>query len=496
MKKPILYVIGDSTVSSFNDPYYYPRYGYGTKLECYFKDIEIVNLALSGRSSKSFIEEENYKKLMLNLKPNDFLMIGFGHNDEKSDDPLRFTDASKLLEDKNSFSYFLYKYYIQPALSVKAIPILCTPICRVDLKNDYTKNSGHITSNGDYRKAILNLGKKLNVTVLDLTLATKQQYMKLGYLEAMKYHATIAGKYDKDNHIVPDLATVDTTHLNAYGAKYIAYLVASLIKETNCPLKAYALGHLIEPKETLDLVPNPAYKVRVYETPNLKGYHPKKHFKTLTEGWYGTAFGECGGLPDEEEHGFVAKEISDGTFCVGQGGSAFKGKISFMSDGLAFCFRKMDANINFILSAKAKVLQTAHVKQAGFGLMLRDDCYIHQKANTEIITSNFLAAGLVTTEIAMSPIFYREQAELHKEEPLLDFLYQKDDVVDLKIERVGQSMKMSLDYKGKCYSKIYVDFDLLAIDHSFMYVGMFATRGTVVEFTNVNLVITGLSQGA
>lgn len=496
MKNPILYVIGDSTVSKFNDPYYYPRYGYGTKLECYFKDIEIVNLALSGRSSKSFLEEENYKKLMMNLKPNDFLMIGFGHNDEKSDDPLRFTDASRPVEDKNSFSYFLYEHYIKPALDKKAIPILCTPICRVDLKNDYTKNSGHITQNGDYREAILNLGKKKNVTVLDLTSATKHQYMKLGYLEAMKYHATIAGKYEKNTHIVPDFTTVDTTHLNAFGAKYIAYLVASLIKETNCPLKEYTLEQLIEPEESLDLVPNPAYKVRVYETPKLEEYQPQQHFKTLTEGWYGTAFGDCGGLPDEEEHGFIAKEINFGTFFVGQKGSATKGKISLISDGLAFCFRKIDVTYNFILSAKAKVLQTALVKQAGFGLMLRDDCYVHQKASTEIITSNFLAAGLVTTDVTMSPIFYREQAELHKEEPLLDFLYQKDDVADLRIERVGQSMKMSLIYKGICYSKIYVDFDLLAVDHNFMYVGMFATRGTVVEFTNVNLTITGISQGA
>ncbi|MDE6047649.1 MAG: hypothetical protein K2F56_03370 [Anaeroplasmataceae bacterium] len=496
MNEPVLYVIGDSTVSSFNDPYYYPRYGYGTKLEYYFENIEIVNLALSGRSSKSFLEEENYKKLMMSLKPNDFLMIGFGHNDEKSDDPLRFTDASKPVEDKNSFSYSLYEHYIKPALDKKAIPILCTPICRVDLKNDYTKNSGHITPNGDYREAILNLGKQKNVTVLDLTLATKHQYMKLGYLEAMKYHATIAGKYGKDNHIIPDLATVDTTHLNAYGAKYIAYLVASLIKQTNCPLKEYTLDQLVEPKEDLDLVPNPAYKVRVYETPKLEEYQPKEHFKTLTEGWYGTAFGDCGGLPDEEEHGFVAREIYLGTFCVGQRGSATKGKISLISDGLAFCFRQIGATDNFILSAKAKVLQTAHVKQAGFGLMLRDDCYIHQKASTEIITSNFLAAGLVTTDVTMSPIFYREQAELHKEEPLLDFLYQKDDVVDLRIERIGQSMKMSLTYKGISYSKNYVDFDLLAIDHNYMYVGMFATRGTVVEFSDVDFKITGKSQGA
>nr|MDE6655813.1 hypothetical protein [Anaeroplasmataceae bacterium] len=482
MKEPVLYVVGDSTVSSFNDPYYYPRYGYGTKLECYFKNIKIVNLALSGRSSKSFTEEENYKILFQSLKPNDFLMIGFGHNDEKSDDPLRFTDASKPVEDQSSFSYYLNAYYLKPALERKAYPILCTPICRVDVKNDYSKNSAHITPNGDYREAIFDLGKRMSIPVLDLTYATKKRYMELGVLGAMQHHATIAGKYDSDGiTILPDLNTVDTTHLNSFGAKYIAYLIANLIKDTDSKLKAYLSDSLVEPSKALDLIPNPSYKVKVYESPKLEDYTPKEHFTTMSEGWYGTAFGDCGGLPEEEEHGYIAKEIKKGYFKVGQKGPSAKGKISLTSDGLAFCFRKIDVMDNFELSATAEILSTADVKQAGFGLMLRDDCYIHQKASTEIVTSNFLAAGLVTTDLTMSPIFYREQAELHKEEPLLNHLYKVGQRAELKIVRIGQSMQMCIIYEGVTYSKTYVDFDLLAVDHNFMYVGMFATRGTVVE---------------
>ncbi|MDE7094988.1 MAG: hypothetical protein K2O23_00715, partial [Anaeroplasmataceae bacterium] len=347
-----------------------------------------------------------------------------------------------------------------------------------------------------YREAILNLGKKMNILVLDLTLATRNQYVKLGHMEAMKFHATIAGKYDKGGNVVPDLSTVDTTHLNAYGAKNVAYLAAKLIKNTDCPLKEYLSEILEEPKESMDLISNPDYQVRVYVSPCLEEYQPKPHFKTISEGWYGTAFGDCGGCPDDEEHGFIAKENPKGIFQVGQEASAIKGKISLLSDGLAFCFRKVAKEDNFTLKAKAKVLHTANVKQAGFGLMLRDDCYINQKANTEIITSNFLATGLVTTELTMSPIFYREQNELHKEEPLLNFLYQEDDTLELEIKRVGQSMTMNLIYKDTTYSKIYVDFDLLAIDHDFFYVGLFATRGTIVEFSDVDFQITGKSQGA
>ena len=103
-----LYLVGDSTVASFNDyTYFYPRFGYGTKLQDYFNNVEVINLALSGRSSKSYLKEKNYLNLKELLKEGDYLLIGFGHNDEKSDDESRFTDASRPLDDETSFQYYL-----------------------------------------------------------------------------------------------------------------------------------------------------------------------------------------------------------------------------------------------------------------------------------------------------------------------------------------------------------------------------------------------------
>ena len=124
-----IYLVGDSTVCSFADPYYYPRYGYGTQLAGYLDDkATVVNLALSGRSSKSFLAEANYETLKNSLKAGDYLFIGFGHNDEKSDDSARFTDASKPYTDETSFGYYLNEYYIKLAVEKGATPILCTPV--------------------------------------------------------------------------------------------------------------------------------------------------------------------------------------------------------------------------------------------------------------------------------------------------------------------------------------------------------------------------------
>ena len=50
--------------------------------------------------------------------------------------------------------------------------------------------------------------------------------------------------------------------------------------------------------------------------------------------------------------------------------------------------------------------------------------------------------------------------------------------------------------KNKTYTKTYTDYDFQAIDNGYMYVGMFANRGTVIECTNVVFEITGESQGA
>ncbi|MDE6408441.1 MAG: hypothetical protein K2K48_04700 [Anaeroplasmataceae bacterium] len=492
-----LFVVGDSTLASFSDAYYYPRYGYGTQLSNYFDAaITVKNLALSGRSSKSFITETNYATLKNSLKAGDYLLIGFGHNDEKSDDAARFTDASKPLTDSSSFQYSLYEYYIKLAIEKGAIPILCTPIVRADKNNNYTASNGHITSTGDYAEAIVKLGLEKNVTVVNLRDLTKAKYSSLGYNEAIYYHAMTSGKKEGTD-VVVDTNSVDTTHLNIYGAKYVAYLVASELKKTKNILGKYVLAEITEPTKEKDLVKNPSYTFMDYASPNLASYKTQapSHYKTTTEGWYGTAFGDCGGDPSSSGNGYRAKENA-GVFEVGQSGSTSRGKFASAGDGFAFLFQQLSKEKNFEITATAKVIQTASIKQAGFGLMLRDDCYINQSAKTETITSNYLTAGFVTKDASMNALVYRENSTLVNNKNNISSLYAVDDTAEFKIVRLGQSITTTIIYKGVTYTETYYDFDLFSVDTNYMYIGMYATRGTVVEFSNVDLVITGTSQGA
>ncbi|MDE5566061.1 MAG: hypothetical protein K2I77_03645, partial [Anaeroplasmataceae bacterium] len=491
-----LYVVGDSTLASFSDSYYYPRYGYGTQLSNFFdKKITVNNLALSGRSSKSFISEANYRTLTNSLSSGDYLLIGFGHNDEKSDDNERFTDASKPITDVTSFKYSLYEYYIKLAIEKGATPILCTPIVRADKNNNYNAANGHVTSTGDYAKAIVELGEEKDVTVVNLRDLTKEKYTELGYNEAIYYHAIVSGKKD-GTELVPDVNSVDGTHLNIYGAKYVAYLVASTLKQSNNVLGKYVLSDIKEPTKDTDLSQNPNYTFVDYKAPTLTSYNPASHFKTTTSGWYGTAFGDCGGTPTSAGNGYTATETSEGVFKVGQTASSAKGKFASAGDGFAFLFQQVSKEKNFEITVDAKVLTSASTNQAAFGLMIRDDCYINQSVNKVVITSNYLTAGLVTASQGMNALFYRENSALVTNQNSISEQYQVDDTAQFKITRLGQSITTTVIYKGKTYSETKFDFDLFAVDQGFMYIGMFATRGTVVEFTNVSLTFTGTSQGA
>ena len=177
----MIYIVGDSTVSSFKETYLYHRYGWGTQIKTYLKDdIEVKNLALSGRSSLSFLKEDNYRYLTNHIKSGDFLFIGFGHNDEKDDDPERFTSANLDSNSLGSFKYTLYNYYIKLALDNNATPILCTPIARLDEENLYIGKNIHITNNGDYKKAIIELSKEKNISCVDLTTYSSNLYKSLG----------------------------------------------------------------------------------------------------------------------------------------------------------------------------------------------------------------------------------------------------------------------------------------------------------------------------
>jgi lysophospholipase L1-like esterase len=85
-------VAGDSTVQTY-DVVHYPQAGWGQFLACGLKPgAVVINRAIGGRSTKSFIAEGRWDRLMAEIKPGDTVLIQFGHNDATKAKPERYAD--------------------------------------------------------------------------------------------------------------------------------------------------------------------------------------------------------------------------------------------------------------------------------------------------------------------------------------------------------------------------------------------------------------------
>lgn len=490
-----IYVVGDSTVCSFTDNYYLPRYGYGTQLAEYLNvtSSQVVNLAISGRSSKSFLTESNYTTLKTSIAEGDYLIIGFGHNDEKSAEPARFTDPMGTVTEKTtakgtSLKYCLNENYIKLAKDKGATPILCTPIVRYDGSGSYTGDKVHVTSDGDYPAAIRTLGTETETTVIDLTELTKSVY-KTNNVEAQYFHAHTT--YSEERH-VPTTGEetpsgIDGTHINKYGAKMVAYQFANALKSTDCALKAHVKDGITAPTKAVDY---DAAKNLAYVKPETTAFDPSTHTdRKLTGDWYRTVMGNIGG----KKANTYTISYADEKFTVGNSGGS-NGKIENAGDGFGAAFMQIEKSKNFTVSATVTVKEigTYSNNQSAFGIMLRDDMHIDgEPAETytgkETINTNYVSASMAGDGSAS--MFSRKDTALSKDGAVA---VSVDSTYEMSIERVGQTVTLRLGST----TKTFTDFDFFAADNNYMYLCLFANRGLVVEFSNVQFEVTGISQGA
>lgn len=476
-----LYVVGDSTLSSFNDPYYYPRYGYGTKLQDYLnaKKIQVINLAMSGRSSLSFLTEANYKTLANNIKKGDYLLIGFGHNDEKAEQS-RYTNANGSKEDKGTFKNVLYTNYVKLALDKGATPILATPIVRRAPGKAYTGSYVHVTKDvegfpgGDYAKAIRELGKECGVLVVDNTTWTKELYEKSGDEGTLKFHAWIGHKPQ----------SVDNTHLNTYGASVIAYNVVNEIAKGNKKFAKLLDKKAVAPTEEL-LVKNPNFVI-----PKYTGFDPSEksvNWKT-TAPWFATVFGDMGGpekLVNPEIYEIIETAEGVSMHSGPKDGSSSAGKIASSSDGIAMYFQQIPIKKDFKLSATATIHNVNKNNQVSFGLMVRDDIYIDKYDNT--IKSDYVASGalkIANGEGLWSSSFQRLDGSLKETKAVKAELPAKGQKIDLEIEKNGNVYTVKYGKDVATYTAA-----LNEIDADYVYAGVYTVRAAYVDFSNIKLEI-------
>lgn len=475
-ENPTLFLVGDSTVCEFDDStYYFPRYGYGTQLSTYFTEsIKINNLALSGRSSKSFLSEANYQTLKDSIKEGDYLLIGFGHNDEKTE-ANRYTNPNTDVNTDGSFKKSLFDNYVKLALNKKATPILASPITRYDDSNVYENNNAvHVTTGntdypgGDYAKSVRELAKEKNIEFIDLTKLTSE-YWKKDNEQAKKFHAFI----NKEG--------MDKTHLNKYGAQIVSYLLASNLKETDYSLKGYLKDNFTIPDGKTYYIPNPNYVESDYKAPN----NSSTIFTTNGEYW-ASVFGDVGSTSKINKENF---DISENTNSVHLRAGVWDsttnkaktsiGKISGSAgDGLAMYFKKISSNQDFSLKGTIKVNTYDKNNQVGFGIMLKDDMYIDEFLSTKI-TGDYVAAGAVNHLKAPTAAFSKVNGKLSSDKTTSEITFNQE--IPVSISRKGNVITTSFDN----ITNTYTDFNISKIDQENDYVGFFVSRCADIDVTNI-----------
>jgi len=211
---PTVYLTGDSTVC---DQPREPWASWGQMLTNFFKpDIAVSNHAQSGEALRSSKHGHRFEKIFSTLKKGDYVIIQFGHNDEKEkgEGIGAFTSYKTSLID-----------LVAEVRENGGTPILVTPMHRRTFDD-----SGKIkNSHGDYPEAVRQVAREKSVALIDLHAMSKDFYEALGAEKSAAAFSTVDGK-------------VDGTHHNAYGAYELAKCIAKGIATAQPELAKHLTG--------------------------------------------------------------------------------------------------------------------------------------------------------------------------------------------------------------------------------------------------------------
>lgn len=200
---PTVFLAGDSTVT---DQPREPGASWGQMLPRWFKPtIAVANHAESGETLKSFITELRLDKVLSQMKRGDFLVIQFGHNDEKQNWPQTYVEAG------TTYKAYL-KVFITEARRRGATPILVSPMQRRQFDADGKIRNSH----GDYPAAVAAVAKEENVAFIDLAAISTTFYESLGPEQSVRAFSSER----------------DITHHNNYGAYQLAKAIAAGLRAT------------------------------------------------------------------------------------------------------------------------------------------------------------------------------------------------------------------------------------------------------------------------
>lgn len=233
---PTLWLIGDSTVRNGQDTGYNGQWGWGNPIRHYFDQskLNVQNKAMGGTSSRSFRNLELWNKVLEQMKPGDYLIIQFGHNDGGPlDDEKRargtirgngeeskeiFNPITKKQEVVHTYGWYLRQYVTEAkAKGVKQV-IVCSPIPRNSWKD------GKVGRNTSYSPAAKEAAEQAGVFFIDLNELAAQKYDAAGEQKVTEtyfpdkevVHPSWAGAVVNAECVVDGIQALKECDLNTY----------------------------------------------------------------------------------------------------------------------------------------------------------------------------------------------------------------------------------------------------------------------------------------
>ena len=237
-RAPCVFVAGDSTASVYAADEA-PRAGWGQALGLFLDGGTTVDdRALSGASSKSFADLGLLDGILADILPGDLLLVSFGHNDAKSEDPARYTEPWSTYQEQLTA-------YLDGARRHGGRPVLVTSVER----RRFTEDGAPRESHGDYPAAMRALAEHERVPLIDLTALSLELWGELGP-EGTKSHFLWLEPGEYPGY--PD-GVQDDTHFQAHGAIEVARLVAASLERLRvlAPRHVHRLGDTVSDSEVV-----------------------------------------------------------------------------------------------------------------------------------------------------------------------------------------------------------------------------------------------------
>lgn len=247
-KTTTIFIIGDSTAANKDISKGKLERGWGMVLQSYFDDnIRVDNRALNGRSSLSFINEGRWDAVLKSMKPGDYVIIQFGHNDEKP-------KADRHTDPGSTFDYNLAKF-VRETREHGGIPVLMNCVVRrnffvkaPEIDDDeklrtqtfkdgvkMVEGDTLIDTHGLYRVAPRDVAQRMNVHFVDANKITHDLEQSLGTEASKKLHMWFLPGTEPSE----PKGKQDNTHYSVYGAHVVARLLADALCQEVPVLKKY-----------------------------------------------------------------------------------------------------------------------------------------------------------------------------------------------------------------------------------------------------------------